>query len=986
MGGVLMEAGARLSPEGFRTAAYLEARARMDFVRIGGGKTNKNVKCKPPNTKCGGRCIPPAWDCRLKGEGSDPHLSAKKFDPVSGIANLERGVKRLGRFTTTGSFSELESAKRSLIRGSVKLKPGNLKEKEEFKTWLENNYLKVAVPAALASAGIAAHVLFKKGNTFGYRYGAGRKVDEAVTNGINAVLDRVPGVGASRSYTRKRGEDVFSSINASAQLRAQRGGQALTSNLGRGTEAKILSTEIPRSWASGNHALNVELNRVSRRAKGTEGRAGLSFYNWNTEHRVAFWGAKVKGQSIYAEPAAQSFLKNEFRLQANPLDSDITFKNELALMFERQQGELVDFAKLNNYRIQRIGGRETVHFDDRVAFIERYTRNINNEAVRNVARMHVESLLTKSPATRAKNVYNETVGDYDQYFSSVSRLVTEIGGAPDFDAEMRRRGLPAVRAIADRRRINYLMNLSTKPRRDSAGPAHDNLFLLDYYHTKVVGSARSTYSAPNNTILNAAKELEGRDFDSLTEAVGVLQNSHGFRGLQVESRNPFQRESMNAPRRRAPRRGKRLSREELIATYERAGLSREAAERAADKAISERGDASDSPNPRVNTYLETRARLDKRCGKSGIPDTKKCSKPTPAQSAEARNRERGRRIPGVTCNPPNKQCGELCIPPTAVCHVRRGGSSGAGGVGSALAKTALAAGVAAGGIAAFKNRRIIGKGISTTRQVIRAERNAFKAIRNKKLAQKNSYGRAKYSQAQATAAARREYIDTRRGQLRAVTPVISEKVIQRLSQKDVSEGISKLPVKFQQPAKKLVGRAKEFAAGMGLKAEGFEVVNVDTTHNFSTFRHADGTVASVGSVNDSVIIYNSQFKGKVKGVDKYGMAFTVDRRFDQKTVTPDEGVAIKKATKAMFDDNIANLPKNAFIFNKPYKDDGRGRAREVAYQRQGFRRLPRNRSDEMWAIKDDGKFRKLSDDELEALMRILQGRNDSAEKRLESKY
>ena len=43
-----------MTPEGFRTAAYLEARARLDAR-----KTSRNVHCNPPNVRCGNRCIPP---------------------------------------------------------------------------------------------------------------------------------------------------------------------------------------------------------------------------------------------------------------------------------------------------------------------------------------------------------------------------------------------------------------------------------------------------------------------------------------------------------------------------------------------------------------------------------------------------------------------------------------------------------------------------------------------------------------------------------------------------------------------------------------------------------------------------------------------------------------------------------------------------------------------------------------------------------------
>ena len=81
-----------------RAAAFLAAQARMDFVGPGRsrtGKTRKQVKCLPPNKQCGNRCIPPEWDCRIKGEGSDAHLKAVKTDPLGGAANIQRGINRI---------------------------------------------------------------------------------------------------------------------------------------------------------------------------------------------------------------------------------------------------------------------------------------------------------------------------------------------------------------------------------------------------------------------------------------------------------------------------------------------------------------------------------------------------------------------------------------------------------------------------------------------------------------------------------------------------------------------------------------------------------------------------------------------------------------------------------------------------------------------------------------------------------------------------
>lgn len=276
-----------------RAAAYLAAKQRLDFRA---GKTRALVQCNPPNIKCGNRCIPPEWDCRLKGQGNDPHLAAKRTDPVSGIANIERGIKRLGRFARTGSFSELESSKRSFVRGAVKLKPGTLKEKGEFKEWIENNWSKVVIPVSVVAGGLALHSGLKATDFLGYRKGAGAKIDDAVAQGIGAVLDRTPVVGQARAYTRSRAASAEAGNLSRIAGRAQRN-RSYAAN----PESGIPATTIPRSWVAGSSDLSAALKVVDNQGSSN------TFYEWNTKHRTAFWGATHKdGTSVFAVPTAHA--------------------------------------------------------------------------------------------------------------------------------------------------------------------------------------------------------------------------------------------------------------------------------------------------------------------------------------------------------------------------------------------------------------------------------------------------------------------------------------------------------------------------------------------------------------------------------------------------------------------------------------------------------------------------------------------------------
>jgi hypothetical protein len=164
------------TPEGFRTAAYLAARARLDAARTRSrsGKTSRSVNCNPPNVRCGGRCIPPSWDCRLKGEGPDPHLRAVKTDPLSGFANIQRGIGRITKGVTRGNFSEVEGGKRAIIRGVVKTVPGDIQQKKQLKTTLENRTRAIGIGLAVVTGGLGMHAILMKSNLYGYNKGWGK--------------------------------------------------------------------------------------------------------------------------------------------------------------------------------------------------------------------------------------------------------------------------------------------------------------------------------------------------------------------------------------------------------------------------------------------------------------------------------------------------------------------------------------------------------------------------------------------------------------------------------------------------------------------------------------------------------------------------------------------------------------------------------------------------------------------------------------------
>lgn len=942
-----------LTPEGFRTAAYLAARERMDA-----GKTRKNVHCNPPNVRCGNRCIPPTWDCRLTGQGNDPHLRAVKTDPLGGLANIQRGIGRLAKGLVKGNFSEVEGGKRALIRGTVKITPGNMHDKKELQRNLEERTRTIGIALAVLTGGLGVHAILMRSNTFGYRDGVGANINNAARAGVSKILDATPIIGANRARVRRQVQ-----LGIEGQLRRQ--STTVSSTLSE----QLSRTRVSSSDAEAHSNLVKALSKVNAEHTG----GASTFYDWDKAHQRAFWTTKKiekgvglkegeKG-NIFARPATNEFLVRQFKLQGDDTLTTEAIKDGITRNFTQYKNDLLSLAQQQGFTVRntREGGRSLAH-EDRRPFIQGLVSSTlpasqSSMGVRAALTSHLEQILSRSPRGVTNEIYTTTYTGFNTFYNSQTRVIENVANLSRMTPEMRRTGAEQIMIDGRQARAQYVLGL-TQPGKQIRGAAHAELVLRDYHARNILKTPRRLYEVSDRLATAAATELVGHPVGR-AEAFQVLERE-GFSGAVPRNR-------LTVPR------GRRLTEGEAVYQLmrENPGMSRTAAIREVRRRRGEETSGSpqpqDSPAPtntrpprrergdahpemgtvRAATYLSMRQdftptgkRKGKPCGKSFVKRSAKCSKPTVTHYAEESTGEDKRNIV------------------------------------STVGKVALTAGAVAGTALAFKHRRTLITGAKIAKNTVNAERNLYLKIKKQKLEQKNSYGGAKYSPQAAARAARTEYVQSRRESIRAVTPHVANRIVTELSADQVRVGIAKLPKDFQEPAKNLVGHAKRIAAGMGLKAEGFSVVNVNNKHNFATYKKADGQVASVGSIGDSIVIYNSEFKGKLRGVDYYGMAFTVDRRFDQKrTITQAEGQKIKEATKEMFKDNIDNLPDNAFVFNTPYKDDGKGRGREAAYKRQGFRVMPR--SDRMWAIKDQGKFRKLSDQEMEVLTKLWNERGDA---------
>ena len=209
--------------------------------------------------------------------------------------------------------------------------------------------------------------------------------------------------------------------------------------------------------------------------------------------------------------------------------------------------------------------------------------------------------------------------------------------------------------------------------------------------------------------------------------------------------------------------------------------------------------------------------------------------------------------------------------------------------------------------------------------------------------------------------------------------------IKKMSSTKVRDAISKLHVKFQEPANKLVGKAKVGLAFVAADAQGMKLTKVDPVNNFSTFKNPKtGHIMSVGAVDDTLVTFVSEPKGKAGAFDKFGIAFQTDLSFDQKQgLSKAQGLGVSKQVKSMFSAQLDEMPENAVLFNNPYKDDGLGDKRSAIYKRFKFTELPGVRGGNMWALKNQGKLTKIPPEQADYVAKLIRG--DAADTRVDLK-
>lgn len=609
------------TPEGFRTAAYLATKARLDAAaRSRTGKTSRSVDCNPPNVKCGGRCIPPSWDCRLKGQGSDTHLRAVRTDPVSGLANIERGIKRIGKGLRTGSFSEIEGGKRAIVRGVVKATPGDLQRKKALQSQLERRAGGIALGLSVIGFGLFGHSQLKRAPF--YRDGVGRQIDDAVSAGLNRILDATPGIAGARRERRAAGAATAAAAAARAATEAASGPETLrTSLLRTPTQLERRATDYANS--------RVLLNRVSAVDVDAAGR-GANAETWRQKSLEAFWSTKRTNAagsgdgSTFSEPATHEFLSRQFgfRLSAGASDTDVRRQLTSALNREaaslqalaRQQGVNISDATQRNAFLNRLVGPSTENFPENVR--ERAVGNLNQ--ILGSAPRSREAAVSRTEL--ANRLYRETRDGFDQYFGTIADEVRQTPGAA-MPTQQRRAGYGDLMNSARIGHSRYLAQRLSKPENVTGriGQGLSDAISKEYFARQVSGS--STFTLSDRETRVAASELAGRDITGLADATRYLQQNGFERLVPVQAA----RSATTAGRPTTPPRGRRSAQAQIT---DIARTLREAAQRRGE-------DMSLEASYRAaRAEIERRQRGDalrddaagKPCGASHIPKAHECRK------------------------------------------------------------------------------------------------------------------------------------------------------------------------------------------------------------------------------------------------------------------------------------------------------------------------------------------------------------------------
>lgn len=602
-----------------RTATYLAAQQRNDLrgpLATRTGKT-RGVQCNPPNVRCGGRCIPPTWDCRLQGKGTNSELAAHSQDLLGGVASLQRGSRDLVKGLRTANPELINRGRNSLVRGAVKIAPGDsLQEKKRLKQAIQRNSRPIITALTLGVIGYAAHNGLKR-SWPGYARGAGRQLDEAVGHAYNSVLDRTPFLGARRAAARTAGGAAISQgaqqLLRGSDLARRTSEMASTNPLRPGLAATLgIGADI-----RGSNLIN-DYDALVRSSKGTTNKD-----TWLQRSRELVYGATdQRGRSIYSTDASAYLLTKQFRLDPRGILGE---RNRSSLTTAGRRARLQSglATRLNDLStaMQRDMAARGLSTEDYMRRVVRTQIQATTAGVRNgrvAANQEAEDFLGRlltangRPAhlSHARELIGKTETHFNTVFGDLARNINRNAASADSPADEATLGF-----------ARFLASHSRGPATRVVNTEHANLYLEGVFQRRVNGSQQPIeVSIP--AAIRIAKAVGGHAVDPTPErALEILRLQGGITA----------RFASTAPSGARPQQSLTAIARRIMQSQ---GLSYEAALRQARNEVARRGrrDAAEPGTIRTATYLAARAdaageqRLGKPCGASHIPKAHECRK------------------------------------------------------------------------------------------------------------------------------------------------------------------------------------------------------------------------------------------------------------------------------------------------------------------------------------------------------------------------
>lgn len=200
--------------------------------------------------------------------------------------------------------------------------------------------------------------------------------------------------------------------------------------------------------------------------------------------------------------------------------------------------------------------------------------------------------------------------------------------------------------------------------------------------------------------------------------------------------------------------------------------------------------------------------------------------------------------------------------------------------------------------------------------------------------------------------------------------------------KDADQEIEKaldnpdIPKSIATTAKNVQGYARVLVAKELAKNIGYEVGEYDKENNVYSMRKKDGSIMTIGSISNNVVTFTASKESVLpmgdvieENAPTYRVDFQVNNDYStkRKELPKEESDKVMKMVKASWEISLKQMEQPALINTSAYDGDGKGKKRSSIYKRMGFRGLTTDATDMMFAQVQNGKIKKLSQEQLDQL-------------------